>query len=1404
MEFDRYPIFQNFNMSIKILIWNVQGVGNKVPMVKEVIRVNNPTMVVLVETHLSGEQADTVCDRIGFSGKLRVDAQGFSGGIWMFWKAEEIMVTSFGSHSQHITVEIKKVGEEPWLFSAVYASPDSSLRRDLWRELERVKQTYDGPWLAAGDFNDTICLSERNGSGGSEMQRRCRMFSDWINNNDLIDLGYSGPAHTWFRGNSVDTFKSARLDRGLINDKWRIQFTEGSLRNLPKSCSDHCPILISTTGFAPLPASLKPFRFQAAWLNHGKFHEFVKNNWIASAPIIPFLKTFAHKIQRWNKEEFYNIFRKKSELWARLEGIQKLLAQGHQPHLIKLESKLRKEMESVLNDEEMLWFQKSRLDAIRDGDRNTRYFHLSTIIRRKRNKIEALLDDAGNWVTDSEAVKDMVSNFWSRLFQEEPEEEGIPEPLLSNYFPDIPDGEKEKLARPFSACEVIMALKDMQPYKAPGPDGFQPIFYQKFWELVQSNVTRLVQDVLEGRDFPEGLNDAFLVLIPKMDSPSRPNQFRPIGLCNVIYKLVTKIIVNRLKPILPIIISPTQCSFVPKRQITDNVIIVQEMLHSMRSKQGKRGLMMIKIDFEKAYDRLRWSFIRESLLELHLPRNLVEVVMNCIESAKLSILWNGEPMEAFRPSRGIRQGDPLSPYLYVICMERLAHLIDREVRLGVWKPVRASRNGPALSNLAFADDLILFCEASVDQAEIVQQCLDKFCAASGSKVNNAKSKVYFSPNTNEVVREAVSEKLGMEITTDLGSYLGVPTINGRTSKREYQYLVDKINGKLAGWKTKTLSMAGRATLIQSTLSSIPYYSMQSSKLPRSTCDDIDRRNKSFLWGALEGERKVHLVSWDNVNKSKREGGLGIKSMRQVNSAFLAKLGWRVLAEPTSLWSRVLRAKYCDNRCDVDMFQMKQNASNAWRGIMSNIDVVRKGINVAVGNGAKTFFWHHKWATTRPLIELAIREPPLQIQDVTVNELWDPQVGWLYDKFANFLPVDALQKIAAFDLIEDAEAIDEVYWNGSPSGGFTLGSAMKLVQANAETELAIDKNWKEIWQLAVPQRIRFFMWLSYQDRIMTNGNRFIRHLTDDPRCYVCGEVEENTLHILRECPVAKILWRKLGVQVEAVQWKVNLKTWFAVNFRGADMLNSEEWSRMFTVTCWWLWKWRNERCFQTSPKIPVDQRSFIFARVRQIDLAMKNPSDLVEHQRPQRLEAFIRWIHPGVGWVKLNTDGAAKGNPGPAGAGGLIRGYRGEVFEVFSINCGVCSCTRAELLAVLRGLSVAWNGGHRKLHVEVDSEVVVRLLTGDPPSSSPFIHIIRKCLALINREEWEVKVTHCYREANRAADWLANYGVNLQEKFVMLQAVPKDLHAVLLEDLGGVSWPRWIPQRSVRAAADLPP
>lgn len=607
---DRYPSFPMFNMSIKIMIWNVQGAGSQafLTMLRELIRINKPTILALVETHISGETAQKVCDRIGFSGQFRVDAQGFRGGIWLFWRTDSVAVKVLDSHTQHITVEISKVGERPWVFSAIYASPDCNLRKELWEALEQAKRNFTGPWILGGDFNDTTSMSERVGNGGTEMQRRCRNFANWVESNGLIELQFSGPNHTWSRGDSAATYKAARLDRFLCNDEWRMRFDNAAVRHLPKSNSDHCPIIVSSGGFAPIPASLRPFRFQAAWLSHEKFDEFVTSNWDKSAPIVPFQTEFASKLCNWNRETFHNIFRKKAELWARIEGVQKRLSMKWERKWIKLEAKLRRELDDVLHEEEMIWFQKSRLEAIKDGDRNTKYFHLATVIRRHRNRVDMLQDKTGAWITEPSKLRELVVQYWSDLFTEE-EPNFDTNNFSKGSFPLLTSRELEALTRPYAQCEVVLAIKSMQAFKAPGPDGFQPLFYQRYWDVVRESVTKVVLDVVNGKDFPADLNKAFLVLIPKVDCPQQVSQFRPIGLCNIIYKAATKVLVNRLKPILPSLISPTQGSFVPNRQITDNIIIVQEMLHSMRKKQGEVGYMAIKIDFEKAYDRLRWSFI---------------------------------------------------------------------------------------------------------------------------------------------------------------------------------------------------------------------------------------------------------------------------------------------------------------------------------------------------------------------------------------------------------------------------------------------------------------------------------------------------------------------------------------------------------------------------------------------------------------------------------------------------------------------------------------------------------------------------------------------------------------------------------------------------------------------------
>ncbi|XP_056695832.1 uncharacterized protein [Spinacia oleracea] len=202
--------------SITCMVWNVQGAGNHnfISALKEVVRSNRPNVIALIETHMGGQQAQKISTVLGYSGRTRVDAQGFSGGIWIYWKPELVLVETILKHNQHITMDIKRVGDTPWYFTAVYATPDPTKRKELWIKLKEFASTHNKPWLIAGDVNDTRFPSERKTSCNETNQRSAR-FNAWIDDMQLIEVEFLGAMHTWSRGLIPETRQSGRLDRAL-------------------------------------------------------------------------------------------------------------------------------------------------------------------------------------------------------------------------------------------------------------------------------------------------------------------------------------------------------------------------------------------------------------------------------------------------------------------------------------------------------------------------------------------------------------------------------------------------------------------------------------------------------------------------------------------------------------------------------------------------------------------------------------------------------------------------------------------------------------------------------------------------------------------------------------------------------------------------------------------------------------------------------------------------------------------------------------------------------------------------------------------------------------------------------------------------------------------------------------
>ena len=297
--------------------------------------------------------------------------------------------------------------------------------------------------------------------------------------------------------------------------------------------------------------------------------------------------------------------------------------------------------------------------------------------------------------------------------------------------------------------------------------------------------------------------------------------------------------------------------------------------------------MALKIDLKKAYDRLEWSFIRHTLQFFNFPTSWIELIMSCISLSSLLMLVNGERLETFSPSRGICQGDPLSLYIFILYMEYLACLIHEETTKGHWTSVKTSRGGPSFTHLFFADDLILLDKATKKNCVTINRVLGTFYNASGQKVNLAKSKNFLPHYLDHTQFGFLESELGLKISNSFGKYLRVPIIVDRRNKRAFDFIIEKIRGKLVGWKARTLSLAGRCTLIQFITTDIPTHIMQCIMLPGKICNELDKLNRNFLWGDTLEMKKIHLLQWDIMTRPKVKGGLGINNCKCHNKALLA-------------------------------------------------------------------------------------------------------------------------------------------------------------------------------------------------------------------------------------------------------------------------------------------------------------------------------------------------------------------------------------------------------------------------------------------------------------------------------------------------------------------------------------
>ncbi|XP_062014512.1 uncharacterized protein LOC133731059 [Rosa rugosa] len=519
----------------KILVWNFRGLNNieTQDALVQIVRQRNPNFIFLSETLAAPSLVTSVCAKLGFEGCICQPFSEESRGLAFMWH--------HGSRKE-------------FRFTGIYGFTHPRDRFRTWNLLRSLAAQSSLPWLVAWDFNEIFSNADKSGSPKRAAAPMVR-FRQALVDCALVDMKFSGPQFTW-----ANRFTKERLDRACHTSSWRDRFPNSRVVTLPLSKSDHNPLLVVIkTSRALYHRAPKRFRFEEMWSQHKDCGSVIEKEWMTPSTGNPMLQvglkihSTGWLLSSWEEGVFRQRHMEMKLLQAKLDQLMRLPYESCQWDEQKA---LQHRFNELLSLDETYWRQRSRVLWLKDGDRNTAFFHRRASNRKSRNCITGLFDLEGTWQTSPSAIATTLTNYYENIFRHE------------HYDP--------------FAADIVL-------------------------NTVQTRVTveMNIRTVLETGHLPMESNYTHLVLIHKVKEPKVASDLRPIALCNVVYKIASKVLANRLKVILPHIISPLQSAFVSGRLISDKTLVVSEINHFMKELRDQLDeFFSLKLDISKAYDKL--------------------------------------------------------------------------------------------------------------------------------------------------------------------------------------------------------------------------------------------------------------------------------------------------------------------------------------------------------------------------------------------------------------------------------------------------------------------------------------------------------------------------------------------------------------------------------------------------------------------------------------------------------------------------------------------------------------------------------------------------------------------------------------------------------------------------------
>uniref|UniRef100_A0A803PC18 Reverse transcriptase n=1 Tax=Cannabis sativa TaxID=3483 RepID=A0A803PC18_CANSA len=558
------------------------------------VKDHHPGMIFLFETRLNEAAMERIRVVMGFDSCFVVAAKGKSGGLALLWKEPyEVSIKSFTV--SHIDAIVENSLGFLWRFTGFYGSPDPGDRKFSWQLLERLRDMIHGAWICGGDFNEIVKASEKKG-GSLKQESKMRDFRKALSYCNFKEIRSEGGDFTWCNGRQ-NNLVFEKLDRILANLEWFRRFLSSTVTLLSWWNSDHRPLIICANIVRNMsnkePRWRSRFHYEQAWAEEEQCGKIVESVWLNSTN------------------------------WGSPQGLRRRI--------------------NHCGEEEILWKQRSRALWLAHGDRNTKCFHHKASQRKKKNAISGLFDEQRRWCKKDSEIVEILVRYYSNFFSSSGQKEYLADTLTRCVPNRLSQHDNDRLLEEFTEEEVKEAIEQIPPLKAPGRYGLLGLFYQNHWKEVGKKVITTCLEILnKGRDC-SCLNDTLLCLIPKVKNPTMVGDFRPLSLCDVTYKAISKCLANRMKVHMEKVISENQSAFIKGRQIQDNAILGFESLRCLKKGRfGNGRKMALKLDMSKAYDQVEWDFIEEMMKCLGYDERWIQKIMGCVKAVTFSVLLNGE------------------------------------------------------------------------------------------------------------------------------------------------------------------------------------------------------------------------------------------------------------------------------------------------------------------------------------------------------------------------------------------------------------------------------------------------------------------------------------------------------------------------------------------------------------------------------------------------------------------------------------------------------------------------------------------------------------------------------------------------------------------------------------------